>query len=196
MKRALGFVVAIACVPALARASNWEIDPAHSTVSFTVKHMMISNLRGEFKKVQGSARWERRDGSDANVEVTVDAASIDTRDAERDENLAGPDFFDVKKFPTLTFKSKRVAKGKGKGQLVLVGDLTIHGITKEVAFDVVGPTAEGKTPWGAIAVAVEAKATIHRKDFGLKWNQTLETGGVLVSDEVRIDIAVELDRKP
>jgi polyisoprenoid-binding protein YceI len=157
---------------------------------------MISNLRGEFGKLSGSISWERPDFSDAKVDVTIDAASVETRDAERDGNLRGADFFDVKKFPSLTFKSKRVAKAKAKGHLLLVGDLTIHGVTKEVAFDVTGPTAEQKTPWGAVAIAAEAKATINRKDFGLTWNQALETGGVLVGDEVRIDIALELDKKP
>ena len=191
-----GFVVAasLALAATPARANTWDIDPAHSTVGFTIRHLMISNLRGEFGKVRGSASWERPDFSDAKVDVTIDAASIDTRDAERDGNLRGPDFFDVSKFPTLTFKSKRVAKGKIKGHLVLVGDLTIHGITREVSFDVTGPTPETKAPWGTIAVAAEAKATIRRKDFGLNWNQALEAGGVLVGEDVHIELALELDK--
>jgi polyisoprenoid-binding protein YceI len=109
--------------------------------------------------------------------------------------LRSAEFFDVQKFPTLTFKSNRVAKAKQKGHLTLVGDLTIHGVTKEVAFDVTGPSAEQKTPFGTIAVGAEAKAKINRKDFGLNWNKALEAGGVLVSDEVELDINLELSRK-
>lgn len=196
MRNVLFVAVLVLAATAPARADRWEIDPAHSTVGFTVKHLMISNLRGAFGKVRGDATWQRPDFSDAKVEVTVDAASIDTRDAERDANLRGPDFFDVSRFPTLTFKSKRVARGKTKGHLVLVGDLTIHGVTREVAFDVTAPGREQKTPWGAVAVAAEAQATIDRKDFGLTWNQALETGGVLVGDAVRIELALEFDKKP
>jgi polyisoprenoid-binding protein YceI len=190
--------IAIAAAVALsspARAATWEIDPSHSTVGFTVRHLMISNVRGEFGKVRGTVTWERADFSDAQVDVTVDVASVDTREPERDTHLRSPDFFDAAKFPTLTFKSKRVAKGKSQGHLTLVGDLTIHGVTKEVAFDVTAPSPPQKTPWGAIAVAAEARATIHRKDFGLTWNKALESGGVLVGDDVKIEIALELDRK-
>ena len=190
---ALGATILMLSVPA--SANTWEIDTAHSSASFSVRHMMISTVRGAFGKMTGSVSWSKPDCSDARVDITIDAASIDTRDSERDANLRGPDFFDVAKFPTLTFKSKHVAKGKAKGHLVLVGDLTMHGVTKEIAFDIAGPTPEQKAPWGAAVVAAEAKATIHRKDFGLNWNQMLESGGVLVGDEVQLDILVELDRK-
>jgi polyisoprenoid-binding protein YceI len=194
MLRKLAFAAALIATPALAHAAEWDIDPSHSSVSFTVKHLMVSNVRGEFSKVKGSATWEKPDFSDAKVEVVIDAGSIDTREAKRDAHLKSPDFFDVQKFPTLTFKSKRVEKGKEKGHLTLVGDLTMHGVTKEVAFDVTGPTAEQKTPWGTTSVGADAKAKINRKDFGLGWNKALETGGVVVGEDVNIEIGLELSK--
>ncbi len=115
---------------------------------------------------------------------------------KRDGHLKSPDFFDVQKFPTLAFKSKRVEKSKTVGHLNVVGDLTIHGVTKEVTFDVTGPTQEQKTPWGSIAVGAEARTKINRTDFGLKWNKALEAGGVLVGEEVSIEISLELNKKP
>ena len=191
------YIVAAALVaaPAFAHAGQFEIDPSHSSVSFTVKHLMISNVRGEFGKVKGTASWEKPDYSDAKVDVTVDATTIDTRDAKRDGHLKSPDFFDVAKFPTLSFKSKRVEKAKEKGHITLVGDLTIHGVTKEVAFDVTGPSPEQKTPFNTIAVGAEARAKINRKDFGLNWNKALEAGGVVVGEEVNIEINLEMDKK-
>lgn len=191
------FVLAAALVltPALGHAAEWTVDPAHSAASFTVKHLMVSTVRGEFGKMTGTASWSKPDYSDAKVEVTIDATSIDTREPKRDAHLKSPDFFDVAKFPTLTFKSKRVEKGKDKGHLTLVGDLTIHGVTKEVAFDVSGPSPEMKTPFGTIAVGAEATAKINRKDFGLNWNKALEAGGVMVSDAVNIEINLELSKK-
>jgi polyisoprenoid-binding protein YceI len=196
MIRSLAFVAVLVAAPALVHAADYEVDPAHSSASFTVKHMMVSNVRGEFRTVHGTASWSRPDYADAKVDVTIDAASIDTRDAERDKHLKSADFFDVQKFPTLTFKSKRVHKAKQAGHLTLVGDLTIHGVTKEVAFDVAGPSPEMKAPWGQIRVGAEAHAKISRKDFGLTWNKALEAGGVLVGDAVDIDFAVELVKKP
>ena len=196
MLRNLVIAAALVAAPAFAGAAEWTVDPAHSTASFTVKHMMVSTVRGEFGKVAGTASWSKPDHSDAKIDVTVDATTIDTREPKRDAHLRSPDFFDVTKFPTLTFKSKRVEKAKEAGHLTLVGDLTIHGVTKEVAFDVAGPSPEMKTPFGTVAVGAEAKAKINRKDFGLNWNKALEAGGVLVSDEVNIDINMELSKKP
>ena len=147
-------------------------------------------------KLAGSVSWSKPDYSDARVAVSIDPATIDTGDAERDAHLRSADFFDVAKFPTLTFKSKRVEKSKEKGHLSLVGDLTIHGVTKEVTFDVTAPSPEMKTPFGTIATGAEAKAKINRKDFGLNWNKALEAGGVLVSEDVNIDINLELSKKP
>jgi polyisoprenoid-binding protein YceI len=196
MIRTLSFALALAAVPALAHAAEYTVDPAHSSASFTVKHMMVSTVRGEFGKITGTASWTKPDYSDAAVEMTIDATTIDTREPKRDAHLKSADFFDVAKFPTLTFKSKRVEKAKEKGHVNLVGDLTIHGVTKEVTFDVTGPSPEMKTPFGTIAVGAEAKAKINRKDFGLNWNKPLEqAGGVLVSDDVNIDVTLELSKK-
>jgi polyisoprenoid-binding protein YceI len=195
MIRKLLIGVALLAVPSLSQAAEWQIDPAHSTVSFSVKHMMVSNVHGTFGKVTGLASWNKPDHSDAQVDVTVDATSIDTREPKRDGHLKSPDFFDVQKYPTLTFKSKKVEKSKEAGHLTLVGDLTIHGVTKEVAFDVTGPAPETKSPFGDTRTGAEATAKVNRKDFGLNWNKALETGGVLVGTEVTIDINLELVKK-
>jgi polyisoprenoid-binding protein YceI len=196
MIRKLVLAAAVFAVPAVAQATEWQIDPSHSQASFTVKHLMVSNVRGEFGKMTGTASWEKPDYSDGKVEVTIDATTINTREAKRDAHLKSADFFDVAKFPTLTFKSKRVEKAKEAGHLNLVGDLTIHGVTKEVTFDVTGPTPEQKTPWGTVSVGAEARTKIKRSDYGLKWNKTLEAGGVLVGDDVNIEISLELTKKP
>jgi polyisoprenoid-binding protein YceI len=195
MIRNLVIATALVATPALASAADFNVDPTHSTASFTVKHMMVSTVRGEFGKISGTASWEKPDYSDAKVEVTIDASTIDTREPKRDGHLKSPDFFDVAKFPNLTFVSKRVTKGKEKGHLALVGDLTIHGVTKEVTFDVTQPSPEQKTPFGTTVVGAEAKTKINRKDFGLVWNKTLDGGGVLVSDEVNLDVNLELTKK-
>jgi polyisoprenoid-binding protein YceI len=196
MIRTLSLALALVAVPALANATEWTVDPAHSTASFSVKHMMVSTVRGEFGKITGTASWTKPDYSDAKVDMTIDATTVNTREPKRDAHLRSPDFFDVQKFPTLTFKSKRVEKGKEAGHVSLVGDLTIHGVTKEVTFDVTGPTPEMKTPFGTVAIGAEAKTKINRKDFGLNWNKALEAGGVLVSEDVNIDINLELSKKP
>ncbi len=195
MMRTLVFAATVAAMPSFAHASDYAVDPLHSSVNFSIKHMMVSTVRGRFGTVQGNASWSKPDFSDAKIDVTVDATSINTNEAKRDGHLKSPDFFDVAKFPTLTFKSKRVEKSKEAGQLKLIGDLTIHGVTKEVAFDVTGPTPEVKSPFGTISVGADAKAKINRKDFGLKWNQALEAGGVLVGEDVNIEISLELSKK-
>jgi len=176
-------------------AGTWKVDPAHSSVAFEVKHMMISTVRGQFREFDGTLEAAEDDPANSRARGSVKVASIDTGNAERDEHLRSPDFFDVKRFPMLTFKSKRVERATQRGHLTLVGDLTIHGVTKEVAFDVTAPTPERKTPYGTVAVGAEAKAKINRRDFGLTWNQALEAGGVLVSDEVNLDISLELSKK-
>ena len=179
---------------ALAQTSHWEIDPAHSVAAFSVRHMMVSNVRGEFAKLSGSVEGQASDVTTARISVTIDAASINTREPKRDADLRSPNFFDVAKYPTLTFVSKKVEK-TGPGKLKVTGDLTIHGVTREVVLDVDGPTPEMKDPWGGIRVGAHATATIDRKDFGLLWNKTLDGGGVLVGDEVAISIDVELVKK-
>ena len=176
---------------AFAQTSHWDIDPAHSVVGFSVRHMMVSNVRGEFTKLTGSLEGTGNDVTTAKISVTIDATSVNTREPKRDAHLSSPDFFDVAKYPTLTFVSKKVEKA-GEGKLKVTGDLTIHGVTKEVVLDVEGPTPEMKDPWGGIRVGAHATTAINRKDFGLLWNKTLEAGGVLVGDEVAITIDVEL----
>jgi polyisoprenoid-binding protein YceI len=169
--------------------TTWNIDPAHSTAEFKVKHMMISNVKGQFTGVQGALSLDEADVTGSFVEATIDAASINTHEAQRDAHLKSPDFFDVEKFPTLSFKSTRV--GGSGGKLAVEGDLTIHGVTRKAVFAVEGPTAAGKDPWGSIRVGLAATTKINRKDFGLTWNAALETGGILVGDEVTITLEVE-----
>lgn len=170
--------------------TTWNIDPVHSVAEFKVKHMMISNVKGQFTKVQGVLSLEENDLTKSGVEVSIDAASIHTRDEQRDGHLKSADFFDVEKFPTLSFKSTRVSK-TGDGEVDVAGDLTIHGVTRPVVFKVEGPTEAGKDPWGMIRRGLSATTKINRKDFGLTWNSTLETGGILVGDEVAITLDVQ-----
>ena len=170
--------------------TTWNIDPAHSVAEFKVKHMMISNVKGQFAKLSGTLVTDPADHTNSRVETVIDAASIHTNDAQRDAHLKSPDFLDVEKFPTLEFKSTRV-KVLGDGELSVEGDLTIHGITKKVVFSVEGPTPPAKDPWGNTRIAVSATTKINRKDFGLTWNAALETGGILVGEEVTITLDVQ-----
>lgn len=170
--------------------STWKLDPVHSVAEFKVKHMMISNVKGHFPKVAGSLLHDESDPTKSHVDVSIEAASIETRDPQRDAHLKSPDFFDVEKYPTLSFKSTGVSR-RGDGELVVEGDLTIHGVTRKVTFFVEGPTSPAKDPWGNARVAVSATTKINRKDFGLTWNAALETGGILVGDEVTITLDVQ-----
>jgi len=172
-----------------AQNTIWNIDPAHSVAEFKVKHMMIANVKGYFSKITGVLT---RDESNANssVEVSIEAASIETRDAQRDAHLKSADFFDVEKHPFLSFKSNGI-KQVQDGELSVGGDLTIHGVTRKVTFDVEGPTPPAKDPWGNTRIAISGNTKISRKDFGLTWNAALETGGILVGDEVTINLDVE-----
>ncbi|TAM80387.1 MAG: polyisoprenoid-binding protein [Acidobacteria bacterium] len=169
---------------------TWNIDPAHSNAQFSVRHLMISNVKGEFTRVSGVVRLDKDNPEGVSVEASIDVNTINTREPDRDNHLKSPDFFDVAKHPTITFKSKRVAKSPGG--LKLKGDLTIHGVTREVTLDVEGPTPPTKDPWGNTRIGASATTKINRKDFGLTWNQALETGGVMVGEEVKITIDVEL----
>jgi polyisoprenoid-binding protein YceI len=167
---------------------TYAIDPAHTTTAFVVRHMMIAKVRGHFNAVTGSIVLGPAGNVPASIEATVDVASIDTREPQRDGHLKSADFLDAEKFPQLTFRSTRI---EGSGDAFRVyGDLTIHGTTREVAFETTFEGA-GTDPWGNARVGYEATAKISRKDFGLNWNQALETGGVLVGDEVRIELSVE-----
>lgn len=170
--------------------TTWKIDPIHSVAEFKVKHMMISNVKGRFSAVTGVLNLDESDVTKSKVEATIDAASIDTRDAQRDAHLKSPDFLDVEQFPTLAFKSTSI-KRAGDGELKVAGELTIHGVIRNVVFDVEGPTAPGKDPWGNTRIGLSATTKINRKDFGLTWNAALETGGILVGEDVTLTLDVQ-----
>jgi polyisoprenoid-binding protein YceI len=173
---------------ALAQAT-YDIDPAHSAAQFSVRHLMISNVKGEFTKVTGTVVYDPKNLAAARIDAVIDATTINTREPKRDAHLKSPDFFDTAKYPTLTFKSKQVTRVHGA--LEVKGDLTIHGVTREVTLAVDGPTPEQKDPWGKTRIGASATTRINRKDFGLAWNKALEAGGVMVGDEVSITIDLE-----
>jgi polyisoprenoid-binding protein YceI len=175
----------------MSESNQWVIDASHSNAGFTVKHMMITNVRGEFSKLEGKVSWDPAKPEATEIEAVIDVASINTREEKRDGHLKSPDFFDVEKFPKISFKSKSVA-AKGKEQLAVTGDLTIHGVTKEVVLDVEGPSAPASDPFGNVRVGATAVTKIKREDFGLVWNAALEAGGVLVGNEVKITIDISL----
>ena len=187
-------LVLVIAAPLAASADTWQIDPVHTTVGFTVRHMMISNVRGLFTKVAGTITAKDSDPASVKVEATIDTSSIDTRSADRDADLKSANFLDVAKYPTMTFKSKKIEPA-GPGKWKMVGDLTLHGVTKEVTLDVQGPTAPIKDPWGNTRAGASAATKINRKDFGLTWNKALETGGAVVGEEVTVSIDVEAVKK-
>jgi polyisoprenoid-binding protein YceI len=170
--------------------STWNLDAAHSVAEFKVKHMMISNVKGQFTKLTGTLKFDEQDITNAAVEASIDAGSIHTRDAQRDAHLKSADFFDVEKFPALTFKSTAITR-KSDDELAVAGDLTIHGVTRKIVFAVEGPTPSAKDPWGNTRLGLSATARINRKDYGLTWNAALETGGILVGDEITITLDVQ-----
>lgn len=178
-------------LPLMASAATWTIDLDHSSIGFKIKHLMVSNVKGSFEKFNGSVDLNEKDITKSKVEVNIETASINTNVELRDGHLKSADFFDVVKYPAMTFKSKKVAKA-GKDKLKVTGDLTLHGVTKEVVLNVDGPTQEIKDLYGNIRKGAAATATINRKDFGLNWNKALETGGVVVGDEVHITIEIEM----
>ncbi len=187
---AIAIVVAL---PVLARADTWQIDSSHTSVEFTVRHMMISNVKGQFQKTTGTITANGNDAASAKIDVSIDASSVDTRVERRDANLKSPDFLDVAKYPTITFKSTKV-EADGPNKWKMTGDLTVHGVTKPVVLDV-----EGSGPpiqvMGNTRAGASATTKIKRSDFGLTWNKALEAGGVLVGDEVAISIDVEAVKK-
>jgi len=168
----------------------WKIDTAHSAVHFSVRHMMISNVRGEFQQVEGTVNLDEEMPENTTVEVAIDANSINTREAQRDGHLRSADFLDAEKYPQIVFKSARVER-TGKTSARLHGDLTIRDITRPVVLDV-EHTGILTNPWGVTAAGFQARTRISRKDWGLTWNQALEAGGVLVGDEIKIEIELEL----
>jgi len=167
--------------------TTWNIDPAHTVAEFKVKHMMIANVKGHFSRVSGVLIRDESDPANDRVEATIEAASIETRNEQRDGHLKSSDFFHVEKFPTLHFKSTGISV-VGDGELSVEGDLTIRGVTRKVLFAVEGPTPPAKDPWGNTRIGISASAKINRKDFGLTWNAALETGGILVGDDVTITL--------
>ena len=181
-------------IPIFSDAATWQMDPAHSSFQFKIRHLTVSNVKGDFSKVQGVAVIDDQDITHLKVEVAIDGASVNTGHAQRDEHLRGPDFFDVTKYPTITFVSKKVIK-TDTNRLKVIGDLTIRGVTREITVDVEGPTQEVKDPWGNFRRGATATAKINRRDFGIIWNKVLDTGGLVVGDEVDITIEVELIRK-
>jgi polyisoprenoid-binding protein YceI len=179
---------------AVALGSEWELDPSHTTVQFSVRHMMVSSVKGHFEKVTGSVTLDDKNPGRSAVEVAIDARSLNTRDPKRDGHLRSADFFDADKHPSMTFKSTKVEPA-GKGKLKVTGELTLRGVTKTVALNVEGPTPEMKSPWGTAVRGLSATGKLNRKDFGLTWNKALEAGGVVVGEEVEIQIDAELAPK-
>jgi polyisoprenoid-binding protein YceI len=189
----LAGLMAALSLPAAAATSDWKIDPAHSSAQFAVRHLGISTVRGAFTKVTGTVRSDDQDVTKSSVEVTIDTDSVDTRVPDRDKDLRSERFFDVAKYPTITFKSKKVEQA-GAGKLKVTGDLTIHGTTREVILDVDGPTPAIKDPWGNQRAAANATTKINRQEFGMKFNDKMPTGDLLVGDDITITIDVEMIR--
>ena len=174
--------------------TEWKIDPAHTAAHFTVKHMMVSNVRGNFSKVSGTVTYDGKNLANSTVTATIDTSTVNTNESRRDEHLKSPDFFDVTKYPTMTFKSTKVEPQKDGFKII--GNLTLHGVTKPVVLtaDTLPPAI--KDPYGNLRTGTEAKAKINRKDFGLAFDKNLDNGGALVGDDVDIAIDIELTQKP
>jgi len=167
--------------------AKWKLDPTHSSVTFSVRHMMVTNVRGEFGKVEGVVDFDPASPASAHIEGSAEIASLNTREEKRDAHLRSADFFDADNHPSMKFVSREVKPGKG-GELEVVGDLTIRGTTRPLTLHVTDVTAEHKDPWGQQRIGAHARGSIKRSDFGMKWNQALEAGGFLVGDEVKIEI--------
>jgi polyisoprenoid-binding protein YceI len=171
--------------------ATYNIDPAHSSAHFKVRHMMISNVRGEFGKISGTLKFDAANPANSSITAEIAVHSINTREPDRDKHLKSADFFDVENHPTIRFQSKKV-EPIGAGEYKVTGDLTIRGTTREVVLQVEGPTPEVKDPWGNMRLGAEASGKISRKDFGVVYNAAMETGGVMIGDEIEISLAIEL----
>lgn len=169
--------------------TTYKIDPAHSSAQFVVRHMMITNVRGGFSDVQGTIELDPANPSASRIEAVIDASKINTLDVQRDTHLRSQDFLNVEQYPTITFKSTKLTPA-GEGEWKVTGDLTIHGVTREVVLNVEGPTAEGRDPFGNVRVGASATTKIKRSDFGLTWNAALETGGILIGDDLKIELEI------
>ena len=189
MKRLFAIALALSAPAATLAQDTWNIDAAHSVSSFSIRHLVISNVRGEFGKTTGTLTLDDKDVTKSTVEATIETGTIDTRVPDRDNHLRSPDFFDTAKYPTITFKSTKVEKA-AEGKLKVTGNLTIKGVTKPVVLDVTGPTNEIKDPWGNVRRGISATTKIKRQDYGLTWNKMVEAGPV-VGDEVAIAIEAE-----
>jgi polyisoprenoid-binding protein YceI len=187
-------ITLLASLPVFAQTSTWNIDPAHSNAQFTVRHLGISNVTGSFTKVAGTVTLNEQDITQSQVSASIDVNSIDTRVEARDKDLKSPHFFEVEKYPTIEFKSKRIVSSGGK--LQVIGDLTIHGTTREVTLDVDGPTPALTDPWGNLRRGISGTTTINRKDFNLTYNNTLKSGEAMIGDTVKIQIDAEIAKKP
>ena len=191
MKKIL-LAVALLVFPVLAFSAEYSIDPNHSSAQFTVRHLMVSNVKGAFSKVTGTVNYDPSNLAASSVDATIDVSTVDTRQPQRDADLRSPNFFDVEKFPTMTFKSKQFYR-EGS-QLKVKGDLTMHGVTKEVVLDVDGPSPEVKDPWGNQRVGASISTKINRHDWGLNYSKMVEAGAV-VGDEITINIDLEGTKK-
>lgn len=187
-------ISALLLLASTAFSATYDIDTSHTRVGFGITHMMVSTVRGEFGAVSGKVEYDPANVAATKVTAEIGATSVDTRDAKRDDHLRSPDFFDVAKFPTIKFVSKAV-KNAGANGFDLVGDLTMHGVTKEVTLHVDPFSKEYKDPWGNLKVGTHATGTINRKDFGIVYNSALDGGGYILGDDVKIELDVELGRK-
>ena len=181
-------------LPAAAATTAWQIDPQHSSAQFAVRHLGLSTVRGAFSKLSGTMQLDDQDVTKSTIEVSIDVNTVDTREPDRDKELRSEHFFDVARFPTMTFKSKKVEQ-VAPGKLRVTGDLTMHGTTREVVLDVDGLTAPAKDSWGNLRIAASATTRINRQDYGVKWNAKLDNGGAVVGDDVNIIIDVEMIKK-
>ncbi len=189
------FTVLILLAPAVGAASTWNINPDHSSIQFQVRYMKVVNVKGAFDKFQGTVKFDDKNPAKSSVNVSIDSTSINTGVEKRDEHLRTDDFFDCAKHPTITFVSKKITQ-VGKGKIKVVGDLTLLGVTREVVLDVEGPTPEIKDPWGNIRRGASARTKIDRQDYGLTWNKVLDTGGIMIDNEVNVIMEVELVKAP
>ncbi len=179
---------------AIADVNDWNIDPIHSSIDFTVDHMMISKVHGSFKKLSGNVKYDGKDLKGSKINTAIEVTSIDTHDSDRDKHLLSPDFFDAPKYPTMSFVSKKIIADKDHN-FQIIGDLTLHGVTKEVTLNCNEPSSIITDPWGNKRFGVEAKGKINRKDFGMSFNKTLDQGQVVVGDEINISINAEMVQK-
>ncbi len=194
LKLLTGMVIIVFSFPVFASESTWQIDPDHSNFQFKIRHLTVSNVKGVFSKSKGLVSIDDQNIAGLKVDLAIEAASVDTNHSKRDDHLRSPDFFDAAKYPVITFVSKKVIQN-GPNQLKVTGELTIRGVTKEVTVDVEGPTPEVKDPGGRLRRGATGATRINRKDFGITWNRVLDTGGLVVGDEVDISIEVELIKK-